>query len=70
VYLRTKDTWEAISKFEKTAVFSGWVKYRHMFSDTDDFYAPFCYAYTASQEKLTRVGRYSTKEEQRKNETN
>jgi hypothetical protein len=70
VQLNARDSWDAISRFEKTVVVSGWVKYRHMFSETDDFYAPFCYSYHASQAKLTRVGRYSTQEEQRKNDLN
>lgn len=62
-----KDDLDAIKKFEKTAVIHGWIKYRHMFSTTDDCYADFCYSYKASEEKLVTVGRH-TKQRQQKAE--
>jgi hypothetical protein len=55
---------DAIERFDKTAVIHGEVKYRHMFS-TDDCYADFCYSYTASEHRLSSVGRH-TKQRQEK----
>jgi len=59
------DALDAIKRLEKTAVIHGFVKYRHMFSSTDDCFADFCYSYTASQERLNSVGRH-TKQRQQK----
>jgi len=55
---------DAIERFDKTAVIHGEVKYRHMFT-TDDCYADFCYSYTASEQRLSNVGRH-TKQRQQK----
>ncbi len=63
--LHMRDDLDAINKFDKTAVIHGWIKYRHMFSTSDDCYADFCYVYTASQQRLTTVGRH-TKQRQEK----
>ena len=60
------DDIDAVKEFEKTAVIHGEVKYRHIFS-ADDWYAEFCYSFTASEERLTRVGR-RTKQRQEKAE--
>lgn len=58
---------DAIKRFEKTAVIHGSVKYRHMFSSLDDCYADFCYSYTASQERLSSVGRHTKQRQERAN---
>jgi hypothetical protein len=63
--LHMRDDLDAINKLDKTAVIHGWIKYRHMFSTSDDCYADFCYVYTASQQRLTTVGRH-TKQRQQK----
>jgi len=59
------DDFDAIKKLEKTAVIHGWIKYRHMFSTTDDCYSDFCYVYTVSEEKLTTVGRHTRQRQQK-----
>ena len=41
VYMRGDE--DAIEELRKTAVVHGEVKYRHMFSTTDDCYVKFCY---------------------------
>jgi hypothetical protein len=56
---------DAINAFEKTGVIHGWVKYRHMFSTTDDCCADFCYVYTPNLQRLSNVGRL-TKQRQEK----
>jgi hypothetical protein len=50
---------DAIRQLRKTAVFHGHVRYRHMFSEKDDAYADFCYVFTVSLNRLSRVGRYT-----------
>lgn len=57
----------AIENLEKTAVFFGWVKYRHMFSTTDDCYADFCYCYTVSSHCLSSVSSHTKQRQQRAN---
>jgi hypothetical protein len=52
------DDTDAIKRLEKTEVFHGEVKYRHIFS-TDDCYAEFCYVYTVSEQRLSSVGRHT-----------
>jgi hypothetical protein len=56
---------DAIKALDKTAVIHGTIKYRHMFSTTDDCYADFCYSYKPSEQRLISVGRY-TKQRQEK----
>ncbi len=56
---------DAIKALKKTGVIHGWVKYRHMFSTTDDCYADFCYVYTPRLQRLSNVGRL-TKQRQEK----
>ena len=56
---------KTIQSLKKTAVIHGSVKYRHMFSTTDDCYADFCYVYTVSEERLTSVGRHTKQRQQR-----
>ena len=56
---------DAIKALDKTAVIHGTIKYRHMFSTTDDCYADFCYSYKPSEQRLVSVGRY-TKQRQEK----
>jgi len=65
VFALIRDSLDEIDSFKKTAVFHGWVKYRHMFSAADDCYSDFCYVYTASQQRLSSVGRH-TKQRQEK----
>jgi hypothetical protein len=67
VGLYIRDDVDAIKRFEKTAVIHGSVKYRHMFSSTDDCYADFCYSYTASEERLSSVGRHTKQRQQTAN---
>lgn len=47
-----------INERKKTAVFHGWVKYRHMFS-SEDCISEYCYAYNPSLKRLTMVGRHT-----------
>ena len=54
-----RDDIDAVRTFDKTAVIHGSVKYRHMFSTTDDCYADFCYTYKASEQRLVSVGRHT-----------
>jgi hypothetical protein len=56
---------DAIKRLEKTAVIHGSVKYRHLFSTTDDCYADFCYVYTVSEERLSSVGRHTRQRQQK-----
>jgi hypothetical protein len=63
VYMRGDE--DAIEELRRTAVVHGEVKYRHMFSTEDDCYVAFCYSYTASQQRLSSVGRL-TKQRQQK----
>jgi hypothetical protein len=58
-----------IDKFEKTAVIHGEVKYHHIFSSADDWLAEFCYSYTASEQRLTKVGRRTKQRQERAGET-
>lgn len=46
-------------RHERTAIFEGWVKYRHMFSITKDSVATFFYVYTVSLDHLSSIGRYT-----------
>ena len=57
--LHMRDSWDAIRKLEKTAVFHGSVKYRHMFSTTEDSHADFCYVYSVQLNRLSSVGRHT-----------
>jgi hypothetical protein len=50
----TTGHWLAIRALEETAVFHGWVRYRHMFSTKED-QADFCYVYSVSLNKLSAV---------------
>jgi len=63
-----KDSWLDIKALKKTAVFHGWVKYRHMLTDEDCWW-DYCYVYTPSLGRLTAVGRY-TKPRQKQQEPN
>jgi hypothetical protein len=54
----TKGSWLPIRALEKTAVFHGWVRYRHMFSREED-QADFCYVYTVSLNRLSSVSRHT-----------
>jgi uncharacterized repeat protein (TIGR01451 family) len=54
VGIYTKGHWLPIRALEETAVFHGWVKYRHMFSAKED-QADFCYVYTVSVNRLSSV---------------
>jgi hypothetical protein len=54
-----KDSWKEILECEKTAVVYGWVKYRHIFSATEECRTDYCYSYTASLERLSSVGRHT-----------
>ncbi|MGA1999244.1 MAG: hypothetical protein ABSG52_04575 [Terriglobales bacterium] len=63
-----KDSWLDIKALKKTAVFHGWVKYRHMLSDEDCWW-DYCYVYTPSLDRLTAVGQY-TKPRQKQPKTN
>jgi hypothetical protein len=54
----TTGHWLPIRALEETAVFHGWVKYRHMFSTEED-QADFCYVYTVSLNRLSAVGKYT-----------
>lgn len=42
----------------KTAIFHGWVQYRHIFSAADDSYADFCYIYTPKLLRLRSASQY------------
>jgi hypothetical protein len=46
------DDLNAINKLEKTAVIHGWIKYRHMFSSTDDCYADFAMSTRSARKGL------------------
>jgi hypothetical protein len=59
VGLYISDDVDAVKRMEKTAVIHGSIKYRHMFSSTDDCYADFCYVYTVDEERLSSVGRHT-----------
>jgi len=50
------DSRTEIEDLKKTAVFHGWVKYRHMFS-TDECQSDYCYVYRPSLKKSMAVGR-------------
>src|SRR5579864_1978193 len=50
--------WLAIRELKKTAVFHGWVTYRHMFSREEDR-AEFCYVYTPKLNHLSSVPRHT-----------
>jgi hypothetical protein len=52
------ESYERISELESTAVFHGWVQYRHMFSSIEDWFADFCYVYTPRLKCLTSAGPY------------
>jgi hypothetical protein len=54
IYMRRYET--EIAEFKITAVFYGWVKYRHMFS-TDECRSDYCFTYRPSQKTFWRVGR-------------
>ncbi len=60
-----QDDRDSIDQLKKTAVIRGRVKYRHIFSTTDDCFSEFCYVYTVSEERLNSVGRH-TKQRQEK----
>jgi len=52
--------WDNITRLEKTAVFYGCVKYRHMFStENDNPQSDFCYVYTVDLSRLSSVGRHT-----------
>ena len=63
MYMR--DDFDAIKNLKKTAVIHGSVKYRHMFSTSDDCYSDFCYVYTVSEERLTVVGPHTRQRQQK-----
>jgi hypothetical protein len=48
---------EAIRTLEKTAVLHGAVRYRHMFSTNEDCISEYCYVFTVSTERLSKVAR-------------
>ncbi len=54
-----------IASLEETAVFYGWVRYRHMFSSVDDCYADFAYVYQPSAKRLRGIGRYFIQRQER-----
>ena len=54
----TTGHWLPILALEETAVFHGWVKYRHMFSTEED-QANFCYVYTVSLNRLSAVTKHT-----------
>jgi len=54
----TRGHWLPIRALEETAVFHGWVKYRHMFSAKED-QADFCYVYTVSLNHLSAVTKHT-----------
>ena len=59
--------WLAIRGHKKTAVFHGWVKYRHMFSPKEDT-AEFCYVYTVSLNRLSSVASHTKYTQQHQTE--
>jgi len=46
---------KGIKELENTAVFHGWVKYQHVFSDSEVVKVSFCYSYKPSTLGLVRV---------------
>ena len=46
---------KGIKELENTAVFHGWVKYQHVFSDSEVVKVSFCYSYRPSTLGLVRV---------------
>jgi hypothetical protein len=50
-----RDSIKEIGDSEATGILSGWVKYQHVFSDTDVVNVPFVYLYVPSAEQLRRV---------------
>ena len=53
------DSWQEINDLKKTAVFHGWVTYKHVFSAMEDCKSEFCYVYTPSAQRLSSVGRHT-----------
>ena len=54
IYMRDYRT--EIDELKRTALFHGWVKYRHMFS-MDECQSDYCYVYRPSLKTFMRVGR-------------
>jgi hypothetical protein len=59
--------WLAIRGSKKTAVFHGWVTYRHMFSPEEDR-AEFCYVYHVKNNGLSSVAQHTKYTEQHQTE--
>jgi len=60
-YIRDSFSFEAISHSGATGIFSGSVKYQHVFSDTDLVEVPFVYLYVPEAQQLRRVPLSRTK---------
>jgi len=51
--------WPDIQSLKQTAVFYGSVYYKHMFSAKEESRSDYCYVYTVSLARLSRVGRHT-----------
>jgi len=64
-YINSSDSIEvikAIKDLKRTAVFHGWVRYQHVFSNTDVIEEPFCYSYSPQNMRLNKVVRPKTEQ--------
>ncbi len=52
-------SWTEIRERKKTAIFRGWVKYRHIFSETEECQSDYCYDFSVDSERLSSVGRHT-----------
>jgi len=59
-----------INQVENTAVFYGWVKYQHVFSDSEAISVPFSYVYKPSILGLERVPEIKTTEDEKNKNRN
>lgn len=55
---QSAESFGRIQDHRATAIFYGWVQYRHMFSDKESCFADFCYVYTPELKRLTSAGPY------------
>lgn len=59
------DDLREINSSAKTAVFHGWVHYRHMFSTELECYADFCYSFKASEQRLISISRHTRQRQEK-----
>lgn len=69
-YQHIRDSIEAVGDTEATGIFSGWVEYQHVFSDTEVVKVSFAYLYTPSTMRLVKIPMRKTDKTKKKQPTN